>query len=105
MTVVRNLEQIKQFQDTCATAWVSIDEVSDRRHNVFPNPASGWLKFESPYIIASVRVWDPLGKELLSKPFFSKQGELRLPHTTPGVYYYQLIFSDDTRESGKFHLK
>ena len=81
--------------DLCSIT--TIDEINNSFWlNIYPNPSSGFVNVQSSSYIESIKIYDILGKIVLSKSCNIKQEQLNLQLLTKGTYTIQINTSSHT---------
>ncbi len=81
-----------------------ISGINDNEKNsisVYPNPASDFIIIASDFENLEFKLLDISGKLIISKDLDSKSQSIEINKLSKGVYFYQLINSDDQIENGK----
>ena len=81
--------------DLCSIT--TIDEINNSFGlNIYPNPSSGFVNIQSSSYIESIKIYDILGKIVLSKSCNIKLEQLNLQLLTKGTYTIQINTSGHT---------
>jgi len=72
------------------------------RLNFYPNPAKNYLNISAASPIASIRIYDGLGKEILYKKGLEKYAKLDISYLHKGIYFAKIGMDDGTQTNFKF---
>ncbi len=93
------------YLDTCGVTGLNDQPLPFNTFNVYPNPASGEVTFETTGINDGViRLYDGLGREVWNQFIIGSQTVLDAHGYPPGIYFYRLEQNGTVVESGKLIL-
>ena len=84
--------------DSCHySTYTGIEEYEHNKIKVFPNPASDFLRIETPFVGMTINanIYSIQGQLLLRQEFVAQQTELDISRLNSGIYYLQIITGND----------
>jgi len=94
---------ILEYYVGCVTMGSGVGETGMKNHSyVFPNPSTGIFTFANPKTVkAHIIIYDVMGMHILDSNISDQQFEIDLSDHPNGIYFYKMIYSNNTIVQGK----